>query len=99
MGNDVARDVHYDVTMSNDVSIYTYHGIAMHNDVVMNIFCYVLSALCLIELFYSGKYRIKSRTILCLISLVWRTHVFFTDRSNTHLFLLYYFLTVSIALL
>ncbi len=54
MGNDVARDIHYDVTMSNEVAIGTYHGITMHNDIAMNIFYYVLSALCLIVLFYYG---------------------------------------------
>ncbi len=48
MVNDVARDNHCDVTMSNDAAMCTYHGITMHNDVAMNSFCYVFSALCLI---------------------------------------------------
>ncbi len=48
----VARDIHYDITMSNDIAMcmYTYHGITMHNDVSMNLFCYVFSDLCLIIL-------------------------------------------------
>ncbi len=47
MGNDIARDVHCEITMSNDVAMCTY-GITMHNDVAMNLFYYVFSALCLI---------------------------------------------------
>ncbi len=47
MGNDVARCIHCDVTLSND-AMCTYYGITMHNDVVMNLFYYVFSALCLI---------------------------------------------------
>ncbi len=47
MGNDVARDIHCDVTMSNDVAVYTY-GITMHNDSAMNIFYHVSSPLYLI---------------------------------------------------
>ncbi len=47
MGNDVARDVHCeftmsndvhcDITISNDVAMCTYHVITMYNDVAMNI--------------------------------------------------------------
>ncbi len=48
MGNDIARDIYCDITMSNDVSMCTYHDIIMHNDVAMNLFYYVFSALCLI---------------------------------------------------
>ncbi len=48
IGNDVARDIHCDVTKSNDVAMSTYHGIIMHNDDAMNLFYYVFSALCLI---------------------------------------------------
>ncbi len=44
-GNDVARDIHYDVTMSNDVAMCTYHDITMHNDIAMSLFYYVFSAL------------------------------------------------------
>ncbi len=52
MGNEFARDVLCDATMSNDIAMCTYHGITMHNDVAMDIFYYVFSALCLIVLFY-----------------------------------------------
>ncbi len=48
MGINVARDIHFDVTMGNDIAMCTYHGITMHNDVAMNLFYYVFSALCLI---------------------------------------------------
>ncbi len=34
--------------MSNDVAMCTYHGITMHDDIAINLFYYVLSALCLI---------------------------------------------------
>ncbi len=44
----VARDIYYDVTMSNDIVMYTYHCITMHNDVAMNLFYYVFSALCIL---------------------------------------------------
>ncbi len=54
MGNDVARDIHSDVTMSIDIAMCTYHGITMHTDVAMNLFYYVLSTLRLIVLFYYG---------------------------------------------
>ncbi len=50
MGNDVARDAHCKITMGNDVAMCTSPGIKMHNDVAVN----VLSALCLIVLFYYG---------------------------------------------
>ncbi len=53
MGNDFARDIHRDVTMSNDIAMCTY-GITMHSDVAMNLFYYVFSAICLIVLFYYG---------------------------------------------
>ncbi len=36
MGNDIARDIHYDVTMSYDVAICTYHAITMHNGIAMS---------------------------------------------------------------
>ncbi len=48
MGNDVARDIHCDVTMSNDLTMSTYHGITIHNDIAMNLFYYVFSAVYLI---------------------------------------------------
>ncbi len=40
IGNDVARDIHCDVTMSNDVAMckyHVYHDITMHNDVAINL--------------------------------------------------------------
>ncbi len=40
--------IYCDVTMSNDAAMGTYHGITIHNGVVMNLFFYVFSALCLI---------------------------------------------------
>ncbi len=48
MGNDIARDIHCDATMSNGFAMCTYHGITMQNDIAMNLFYYVFSALCLI---------------------------------------------------
>ncbi len=45
IGNNVARDIHCDVTMSNSIAICTYHGITMHNDVTMNLFI-LLCILC-----------------------------------------------------
>ncbi len=38
MGNNIARDIHCDVTMSNEVAIYAY--ITMYDNVVMNLFMY-----------------------------------------------------------
>ncbi len=52
MGNDVAMNIHCDVTMSNDIAMCTYHGITMHDEVAMNIFYYIFYTLCLIVLFY-----------------------------------------------
>ncbi len=66
MSNNVARDIHCDVTMSNDVAMCTCNGITVHNDIAMNIFYYVFSAICLIVLFYYGKYGTKTRTSSCL---------------------------------
>ncbi len=40
MGNDIARDIHCDIIMSNDVAMCTYHGITMHNEpFLLFIFC------------------------------------------------------------
>ncbi len=52
MGNDVAMNIHCDVTMSNDIAMCTYHGITMHDEVAMNIFYYIFYTPCLIVLFY-----------------------------------------------
>ncbi len=46
MGNDVAKDIYCDVTMSIDIAICTYHGITKNNDIATNPFHCVLSALC-----------------------------------------------------
>ncbi len=51
MVNDVARDIH--CVMSNNIAMCTYHGITLYNDVLMKLFYYVFSVLCLI-LFYYG---------------------------------------------
>ncbi len=48
MGNDIARDVHCDVTIHNDIAVCTYYVITIHNDFAMNLFYDVFSALCLI---------------------------------------------------
>ncbi len=50
MSNDVAKDIHCDVTMNNEIAMCIYHCIKMHNDVAINLFYYVCSALCLIML-------------------------------------------------
>ncbi len=81
MSNDVARDIHCDFIISNDIAMCIYHDITMHNDVAMNIFYCVISALCLIVLFYYGLYGIKTRTSSFLISLAWRTHSLFLCRG------------------
>ncbi len=47
-GNDMASDIHCDVTMSNDVAMCIYRGITMHRGIAMDLFYYVFSALCLI---------------------------------------------------
>ncbi len=52
MGNNVPRDIHYDITMDNDVAMYTKHGITIDNDVAMNLFCYVLLHQIMILLFH-----------------------------------------------
>ncbi len=52
VGNDIARDMHCDVTMGNDIAMCTYHGITMHNDFAMNLFCYVLLCQIVILLFH-----------------------------------------------
>ncbi len=33
-GNDIAGNIHCDITMSNDIAICTYHCITMHNEYV-----------------------------------------------------------------
>ncbi len=38
MSNDVARDIHCDVTVSNDIAMCTYHGIKMDYDFAMKLF-------------------------------------------------------------
>ncbi len=55
MGNNVSRD--NDVTMGtcNNIAMCTYQSITVHNGIAMNLFCYVLSSLCLIVLFIMGS--------------------------------------------
>ncbi len=52
MGNNMTRDIHYDVTMDNGIAICRLHGITMDNDVAMNFFCYVLLHQIMILLFH-----------------------------------------------
>ncbi len=52
MGNDVARDIHYDITMDNDVAMCKYHGITMDNDIAMDLFCYILLRQIMILMFH-----------------------------------------------
>ncbi len=53
MGNDIARDMHCDVTMTNEIAVYN-HGITKHYDIAMNLLYYIFSDLCLIVIFYQG---------------------------------------------
>ncbi len=41
MVNDIARDIHCDVTVGNNVTKCTYNGVTMDNDVAINLFCYM----------------------------------------------------------
>ncbi len=43
MGNDIARDVHSDVTMSNGFAMCTYH-----NDVATSLFYYICMYTCFV---------------------------------------------------
>ncbi len=52
MGDNVTRDIHYDVTMDNDYCYVYITGITMDNDVAMNLFCYVLLHKIMILLFH-----------------------------------------------
>ncbi len=52
IGNDVAREINCDITISKDIAICSYHCLIMHNGVAMNHVHYVFSDLCLIVLFY-----------------------------------------------
>ncbi len=54
MGNDISRDIHCDITLSNYFAMCTYHGITMYSEVTMNILYYIFCALRLIVLFYYG---------------------------------------------
>ncbi len=42
IGNDVARDVHYEIIMGHSIVVGTYHDLTMHTDVVMTLIYYVL---------------------------------------------------------
>ncbi len=76
MGNDIARNIHCDITMSNGVGMCTYHGITMHNHITMNLFYYVLSALCLIMIFVWVVCN-KTMNKFMFDQLGWRTHLLF----------------------
>ncbi len=49
IGNDVARDVHYEILMGHSIIVGTYHDATMHTDVAMTLIYYVL--LCPIMIF------------------------------------------------
>ncbi len=49
IGNDVARDVHYEIIMGHRIIVGTYHDVTMHTDVAMTLIYYVL--LCPIMIF------------------------------------------------
>ncbi len=49
IGNDVARDVHYEIIMGHSIVLGTYHDVTMHTDVAMTLIYYVL--LCQITIF------------------------------------------------
>ncbi len=51
MGNDIARDIHYDVTMDNDITVCKQHSITK-DDIAMNLFCYLLLRQIMILLFH-----------------------------------------------
>ncbi len=42
IGNDVARDVHYEIIMGHSIVVGTYHNVTMHTDVAMTLIYYVL---------------------------------------------------------
>ncbi len=75
MGNDVARDIHCDVTMNNDVPMCTC-GITMHNDVLMNLLYYIFSALCLIMILLCVVLN-KNTNKFMFDQSCWRTHELF----------------------
>ncbi len=43
MGNDLASDIHCDITMDNDIAMCTYHGMAMYHEA-----CYYPLLLCIL---------------------------------------------------
>ncbi len=51
IGNDVARDVHYEIIMGHSIVVGTYHDITMHIDVAMTLIYYVLLRPIMIFLF------------------------------------------------
>ncbi len=51
IGNDVARDVHYEIIMSHSIVVGTYHDATMHTDVAMTLNYYVLLRPIMIFLF------------------------------------------------
>ncbi len=83
IGNDVAKDAHCEITMGNYVArdIHCYatmsYDISIHNDMDMNLFYYVLSALCLIVLFYYGLVWNKNKNKFMFDQSGLRTHLLF----------------------
>ncbi len=51
IGNDIARDVHYEIIMGHSIVVGTYHNVTMHTDVAMTLIYYVLLCPILIFLF------------------------------------------------
>ncbi len=51
IGNDVARDVHYEIIKGHGIVIGTYHDVTMHNDVATTFIYYALLRTIMIFLF------------------------------------------------
>ncbi len=51
MGNNVARDVHYEIIMSHSIVVGPYHDVTMHTVVAMTLIYYVLLRPIMIFLF------------------------------------------------
>ncbi len=51
IGNDVARDVHYEIMKGHSIVVRTYHDVTMHTDVAMSLIYYVLLRPIMIFLF------------------------------------------------
>ncbi len=62
MGNNIAKDVDCDVTMSNDVAKYKYYAIILHNGIAMNFFMYYYAQLGYCT-FFSKLFQIVHKTL------------------------------------